>query len=401
MGSLPTPPKFGNANTGPGPQQIGDWVQFWRWLWQMFRTTQNTASVTQLAGFPAPPVAAKPALDVAQAKTLQPMAPAARRDDLTALVELALAKPPYPRPQIPTVIEDTHANRTNYLAASYDKWWYFETDTLVLYLSDANAWQYVAGYYSVTQANLAAYAATLGAADAGTLAWISDYAHMLKWTGTVWTRGPGDPEHSDTFWGFGAAPGDTGWHACDGSSVNFLKYDGTLGTRTLPNAAGSACYMKVGNAYSATITAATVPTFTGASDTTSAVSAGTPAGTISTINGSSFSFTGNALSTHTHDSPINTNGSTTGLILNTGSTGGSYNTIATFTVVASVGGPFSGLETGATSAGTPTGSIGNTVTPTFTGTALGTHTHTVTPTGTISLPGDPIAWFEAISYYRQ
>lgn len=280
---------------------------------------------------------------------------------------------------------------------------YYETDRTVTYRWSGSAWVYQSGTMSSVQANIAGLG--LGANDAGFLYWVSDYDHMLEWNGGAWVRGPGDPEHSDTFHYFGAAPTDTGWHACDGSTnVPYLKVDGTLGTRNLPNVTGGGpCYMKLASTYSESITAAAAPTFTGTPGTTGATSAGTPAGTISAINGSSFAFVGNAMSTHTHDAPVAVNG-TNGYILDTGSTGGSYNGKAQWTVATGGApyGPFSGQETGATSAGTPTGSISNSVTPTFTGAALGTHTHSFTPAGTISLAGgDPIAHFQAIPYYRQ
>ena len=58
------------------------------------------------------------------------------------------------------------------------------------------------------------------------------------------------------------APTANGWHVCDGSFVNYLKSDGTLGGATLPNTASSAAYMKFGSAYT-TIQVADAPVFTG------------------------------------------------------------------------------------------------------------------------------------------
>ena len=69
------------------------------------------------------------------------------------------------------------------------------------------------------------------------------------------------------------APTANGWHVCDGSFVNYLKSDGTLGGATLPNTAGSSSYMKFGSAYNSTIQVADAPTFTG-----------TPAGSFVTWN---------------------------------------------------------------------------------------------------------------------
>jgi hypothetical protein len=270
---------------------------------------------------------------------------------------------------------------------------FFATDDSTLYRWDGANWNYMLGTLKRTQSQLAGLAATLGTHDTGLLIWVTDYAHMLQWTGTAWQRGPGDPEHSDTFWAFGAAPADTGWHLCDGSSVNFLKYDGTTASRTLPNANGTACYAKLGSSYSATITAAANATFTGTLDTTSAVSAGTPSGTVSQP-----TFTGSALPNHQHDAPIGFDVNSVIYTLQVNGSSGGFTSSTHVAGTADTGHTIAALETSANSAGTPSGTVSQ---PTFTGSALGTHTHTVTPTGTVAFAGDPIAWFEAISYYRQ
>lgn len=121
-------------------------------------------------------------------------------------------------------------------------------------------------YTQSTQANLAALAGTLGPANAGLLVWVTDYNHVLEWTGSGYQWGPGD-NGSAYFQGFAVAPVATGWHACDGSFVHYLKPDGSLGGAVLPNTAGSAAYMKFGAAYNSTIQVADAPVF-----------AGTPAG---------------------------------------------------------------------------------------------------------------------------
>ena len=136
-----------------------------------------------------------------------------------------------------------------------------------IYFWNGSQWLLESGMWVRTQAQLAALLATLGrqkSVDTGALAWVSDYAHMLQaaLSGSTysWVRGRGDPEHSDTFQYFGAAPGDTGWHACDGSTVNFLNYDGTTSARTLPGA--TAAYIKTGS-YAPTLTAKVNPSFVG------------------------------------------------------------------------------------------------------------------------------------------
>ena len=117
-------------------------------------------------------------------------------------------------------------------------------------------------YTQSTQSNLAALAATLGASNAGLLVWVTDYNHVLEWTGSAYQWGPGE-NGSAFFQGFAVAPTGNGWHACDGSFVNYLKSDGTLGGSTLPDTAGSAAYMKFGSAYNSTIQVADAPVFTG------------------------------------------------------------------------------------------------------------------------------------------
>jgi hypothetical protein len=136
-----------------------------------------------------------------------------------------------------------------------------------LYCWNGSQWLLESGLFVRTQAQLAALLATLGrqkSVDTGALAWVSDYAHMLQasLSGSTysWVRGRGDPEHSDTFQYFGAAPADAGWHACDGSTVNFLNYDGTTGARTLPGA--TAVYIKTGG-YAPALTAKVNPAFVG------------------------------------------------------------------------------------------------------------------------------------------
>ena len=160
-----------------------------------------------------------------------------------------------------------------------------------LYYWNGSQWLLESGLFVRTQAQLAALLATLGrqkSIDTGALAWVSDYAHMLQASlfGSTysWTRGRGDPEHSDTFQYFGSAPGDAGWHACDGSTINFLNYDGTLGTRTLPGA--TAAYVKTGS-YSPGLTAKVNPTFSGAANSFTSINILTAAGNNTVLTGPS------------------------------------------------------------------------------------------------------------------
>ncbi len=142
---------------------------------------------------------------------------------------------------------DTHANRLALAKYNPNKisigaaFW--ETDRKLLYLNlgtfGASAWKYSLGTFTTTQATIAGLA--LGVNDANLLLWISDYAHMLQWSGTVWGWGPGD----DLRAGEGPIarevdPSPTvGWHLYDGTAgVTYLKSDGTTGTVTLANLSG-------------------------------------------------------------------------------------------------------------------------------------------------------------------
>jgi hypothetical protein len=153
--------------------------------------------------------------------------------------------------------------------------------------------------FQCTQANLATIAAGLSAVDIGALAWVTDYDHLLQWTGTGWQWGPGE-SGSGMLVPFAVAPTGNGWHTCDGSSQNYLKSNGTTGSVTLPNVAGGA-YLKAGSGYNSTITAAvppiiSQPTFTGTPNTTGttvgASSSGTTANTLTQSHSHTFTPTG-------------------------------------------------------------------------------------------------------------
>ncbi len=123
------------------------------------------------------------------------------------------------------------------------------------------------------------------------------YFHQVQWNVSAWQRGPEDLDRADTFVMFGAAPSEPGWNVCDGSTQNFFNYanPSSPGSRVLPNLASGA-YAKAAGSYSATVTAAALPTFAGvASGSTNVLNTGgvtavvpgpfTPAGTISLAGG--------------------------------------------------------------------------------------------------------------------
>jgi RimJ/RimL family protein N-acetyltransferase len=104
-----------------------------------------------------------------------------------------------------------------YLATSYpDGSVYFETDRTLYYVATAGVWQYLAGICRVTQANLPADFGTSG--DVDVLAYVTDFAHLLRWNGSTWEWAPGE-DGSDYVVAFVTGPDEpTGWHACDGSA---------------------------------------------------------------------------------------------------------------------------------------------------------------------------------------
>ncbi len=114
---------------------------------------------------------------------------------------------------------------------------------------------------SSTQANLATLAASLTTADTGTLVNVTDYGHLLMWTGSAWSWAPGE-QGSGMLVLFEIDPTGVGWHLYDGATVNYLKADGTTGSVTLPNLAGTAAYPKAGSPNSGP-NAAVAPTLSG------------------------------------------------------------------------------------------------------------------------------------------
>ena len=107
----------------------------------------------------------------------------------------------------------------------------------------------------------------LGINDAEFLATVDDYGHILRWniSGTPhWEWAPGDPG-SGMMQVFEVDPTGPGWHLYDGSSVSYLKSDGTLGGPiTLPDltsAGANAAYLKAGSP-NAGVVAPVAPTIT-------------------------------------------------------------------------------------------------------------------------------------------
>ncbi len=311
---LPNPPKFGPQN--PAPRTPAEWVDFWRWLvslWRVAKAAINApqsitiapyrpggASVEQIlaAAFafqhqqsqssagpressPPPQISSPPAR--ASSPPAATPIPPSRFDPLNALTVPGVAVPLRSRP-VPPVIEDTRANRTNYPASAYYGFLYYETDSTLLYLSDGTDWIYIEGTYTRTQAQAATLIALLTAQDVGMRIYVSDFNHVLWCTAAATTGWAPGEEGSGKIQGHLIDPTGSGWHLCDGTAaVPYLKSDGSTDTQDLPDlisAAPDAAYLKFGSPASATVNAATAPTFTGSGATTGAVNSGTVSGAV-------------------------------------------------------------------------------------------------------------------------
>jgi hypothetical protein len=73
----------------------------------------------------------------------------------------------------------------------------------------------------------------LTAGDAGALFAVSDYNHVVRWNGTIFEFGPGDPGNG-FYASFAVPPAlSGGWQRCDGSATTYL----VVGAATLQTAA--------------------------------------------------------------------------------------------------------------------------------------------------------------------
>lgn len=160
---------------------------------------------------------------------------------------------------------------------------WIETDTGLKYQWQAAtlSWVYISGVYARTQAQLSALGATLGVDDTGLLVNVTDFAHILQWTGAAWSWGPGE-QGSGMMVLFEEDPTGNGWHLYDGTAnVKYLKATGATGTVTLPDlvsVTANAAYAKAGSPNAAAV-AAVAPGLTGstaAASTGISAAAGVP-----------------------------------------------------------------------------------------------------------------------------
>src|SRR3990167_9189177 len=204
------------------------------------------------------------------------------------------------------VIQDTHANRLaiypapNYAIGTV----FYETDRTQFYAVSASySWYLIrGGIYTATLANIPT---GLGTADNHFLFEVSDYDHILEWTGAAWTWGPGEVG-SGYYQLFEAAPNSIGasaWQICDGTAVDRLNADGTVTNITTPNL-GTAAYLKGGTSSAAVAPSSGVTTVesthTHAVDPPDTAS-GAPSATVAVQAGVGTTV---ATDTHTHNTDI-------------------------------------------------------------------------------------------------
>lgn len=170
------------------------------------------------------------------------------------------------------------------------------TPGAVAYSVRSGKWLWVSGTGFSVQASLPT---DLGTYDFGAVWAVTDYYHLLKWTGSTWTFQEGDGSgHVVMGKPDGSAPNGGLWGLCDGSSYNVLNANGTLTNTATQNLTGEV-FLK-GAAAVAGQQAATRATWEAAAVTDNA-SAGTPAGTVSQA-----TFTGDAATARDVEDDITT-----------------------------------------------------------------------------------------------
>lgn len=338
---LSRPPQFA-SQISPGPQDQREWVDFYRWLFAQYQ------AVVTLQGQALPPNAFPSAFPPQQPDSspgVFPAFPPQQPDpgDAVALASsLGTRQPTRETPQIPQAFP----------AAPYVTRRPIEIIVC-------------------TQATLPTLTGQVPV-----FVYVSDYFHMLFWNGTALGFSDGGSNYyvvADENPAIGGTAAGGGWVPVDGSvGVNYLKADGTLGSRSLVNTVGTPAYLKVGIGAS-TLNAPIAPTL--------AMNSYTPAGTISTptFSGSTFTPAGTVNSTFTGTPQTFTTTPATPVgVVN------AFTAPNPYTPAGSVASTFTG------SGGTPAGSIS---TPTFTGTPA-------TLTGTISTTGEPENLYSRL-WYRQ
>lgn len=210
--------------------------------------------------------------------------------------------------------------------SGFGKAWVDWFTAIVNHITSVIAALIAVSFQNFTQSTLP----TLTPQDAGALIHVTDFNHVLQWTGTGWEWGPGDAG-GGYIQGFLTPPVALGWHICDGSTVGMLNGDGSVTQVHLPDYT-TAAYLKLGKTLLAGPNAP--------SGLTDATDVGAPSGVISPL-----TFNGTPGTTGVESADLSS-------VATTGAaTAAAQNHTHTFT---------------------PQGTI---PTPTFTGNDPGTHTH--------------------------
>lgn len=151
-----------------------------------------------------------------------------------------------------TVIQTPWANRGAFAAGNYPEGSLLViTDHPLIFVSRLALWKYKAGHF---RSNLAGKP-SLTAADDELLYEVTDYDHILRWSGTAWGWGAGNPSPSGIYGLFETAPTTSGWQICDGSTIARLNADATTTNVTVPNVS-TPRYLKGGTSAAAVAAAA-------------------------------------------------------------------------------------------------------------------------------------------------
>lgn len=126
----------------------------------------------------------------------------------------------------PDILHKTHADRlTTDIGLFPDGTLAYETDRDVLYVVNAGKWHFLTGIFCAVQANAPT---DLGLDDADFLMYVSDFHHLVMWTGTKWQFGPGD-DGAAYYRNCQVEPTPTiGWTLADGRPSSYLRPDTQL-----------------------------------------------------------------------------------------------------------------------------------------------------------------------------
>lgn len=122
------------------------------------------------------------------------------------------------------------------------------TPGAVAFSVKSGKWLWVSGQGASTQANLPTDLLTT---DAGALWAVTDYMHLLQWTGAAWDWSESDAGSRYIVMGTPTgAPNQGLWGACDGTAYAVLNANGTTSNITTPNLTGEV-YIKGSTAFAA------------------------------------------------------------------------------------------------------------------------------------------------------